>query len=187
MTQEQWHAIQTNDKRYDGKFFYGVKTTRNVCKPSCAARSCKPEHVVIFDTLQQALDAGYHPCHRCRPDLDSWEGPKAELARLATQYIREHSQEKFSLQALSQALFVNPNYLLRIYKENTGHTLLWYHNFVRCEQAAELLQRPDCSVAYISRTVGYANASHFARVFKAYYQVSPLEYRKQFFARSTRG
>ena len=35
---------------------------------------------------------------------------------------------------------MNGSYLLRIFKANTGHTLLWYHNHVRCENAKALLR-----------------------------------------------
>ena len=51
------------------------------------------------------------------------------LTLAAKEYIEAHSAEKFSLQAVADALFVNGSYLLRVFKANTGHTLLaaWYH------------------------------------------------------------
>ena len=61
------------------------------------------------------------------------------LTHMAREYVQAHSEEKFSLQAIADALFVNGSYLLRVFKANTGHTLLWYHNHTRCENAKRLL------------------------------------------------
>ena len=105
--------------------------------------------------------------------------PNEEGEALTMESVREYGIKRMARYKVPKHVFFVDDF-----PQNAAKKILKYK--LR-EQAAELLQRPDCSVAYISRTVGYANASHFARVFKAYYQVSPLEYRKQFFARSTRG
>ena len=62
------------------------------------------------------------------------------LAEAAEAYIEAHSAEKFSLQAVADALYVNKCYLLRQFKAHTGCTLLSYHNQVRCEQAKQMLR-----------------------------------------------
>ncbi|MBR0051577.1 MAG: hypothetical protein IJP57_06465, partial [Firmicutes bacterium] len=35
LTKEQWLAIKNNDKAYDGKFYYALKRSKKVCRPSC--------------------------------------------------------------------------------------------------------------------------------------------------------
>lgn len=67
-TADQWQAIQAHDLKADGRFFYGVRSTRIVCRPSCAARPARPESVVCYETLTQAKGEGFRPCLRCRPD-----------------------------------------------------------------------------------------------------------------------
>ena len=63
----------TRDTSMDGHFFYGVLSTRIVCRPSCAARPARPESVVCYETVEQASLAGFRPCLRCRPDLpETW-------------------------------------------------------------------------------------------------------------------
>ena len=37
----------------------------------------------IFYSLDEAAAEGYHPCFRCRPDVQNWQGAKKELARAA--------------------------------------------------------------------------------------------------------
>jgi len=99
------------------------------------------------------------------------------LALQAAYYIREHSEQKFSLQEISGALFVNSNYLARVFKRETGRTLLWYHNAVRCEKAKRMLMESKRSVAEIGSAVGYISPAHFSHQFRNMTGVSPSEWR----------
>lgn len=67
ITVEMWQAIVQNDSSYDDKFYYGVKTTRIFCRPSCKSRPPKIENVRIFQNVQQALSENFRPCKRCKP------------------------------------------------------------------------------------------------------------------------
>ncbi len=72
-TEAQWQAIRSRDTAMDGRFFYGVLSTRIVCRPSCAARPARPENVVCHQIVEQARAAGFRPCLRCRPDRpETW-------------------------------------------------------------------------------------------------------------------
>ena len=71
------------------------------------------------------------------------------LAQTATGYIEAHYKEKFSLQKMAGALYVNGSYLLRAFRKSTGFTPLAYHNHIRCRRAMELLADPGMSVSQI--------------------------------------
>ena len=178
MTDEQWQAIYNKDASYDGKFYYGVKTTHVVCKPSCTSRNCKPENVVIFENLDDAVKAGYRMCLRCRPDNPDWHGAKYDLAERTRKLIEDSYNEEFSLDKLAGELYVNKSYLLRVFKEITGYTPLHYHNKVRCDRAMALLEEGITSIADIGEKVGFASASHFTRVFKNTVGMTPSQYAK---------
>ena len=100
------------------------------------------------------------------------------IAEKAKDYILTHYAEKFSLDQMANALFINKIYLSKCFKQATGETLLQYHNRIRCEKACALLKETSLSVEIISSRVGYATASHFARIFRGIYHCSPMEYRK---------
>lgn len=77
-TPDQWHAIRTRDTAMDGRFFYGVTSTRIVCRPSCPARPARPESVHVFETVEAAREGGFRACLRCRPDQpETWVKPRA--------------------------------------------------------------------------------------------------------------
>lgn len=63
--EEKIKAIMNRDSSYDGKFCYGVKSTGIVCKSSCKARKPHERNIVLFDTPEQAANAGYRPCKIC--------------------------------------------------------------------------------------------------------------------------
>ena len=181
VNKEQWDAVKNRDKNYDGKFVYGLKTTKKYCRPSCPKRSYDPRRIVIFDTVQEAVSSGYRPCSRCHPDIPGWIDAKTELSRSVKAYIQEHYTEAFSLSSLANAAHVDKAYLARCFKSVTGSTPLEYYNVVRCERAKELLIRPELSISYIAAAVGYVSASHFSRVFKKRLGCTPSEYRNSYF------
>ncbi|MDK9760248.1 DNA-3-methyladenine glycosylase 2 family protein, partial [Vibrio sp. D173a] len=61
-------ARLARDARFDGLFFIAVKTTGIFCRPICPASPPKEQNVEYFSNQAQALQAGYRPCLRCRPD-----------------------------------------------------------------------------------------------------------------------
>ena len=64
----RWQSVVTRDAQADGSFYYSVATTGVYCYPSCAARLAKPENVRFHATRQDAEQAGFRPCKRCKPD-----------------------------------------------------------------------------------------------------------------------
>ena len=108
------------------------------------------------------------------------------LVKAAKDYIESHSAEKFSLKALSEALFINGSYLLRLFRSRTGQTLLGYHNRVRCEKAQALLREMNMSISEIGGAVGFVSSAHFSHVFKKITGVTPTEYRADAGADRTR-
>lgn len=64
----RWQAVCARDRNADGRFWYSVRTTGVYCKPSCAARLPRPEHVRFHASTQDAEHAGFRACKRCHPD-----------------------------------------------------------------------------------------------------------------------
>jgi AraC family transcriptional regulator, regulatory protein of adaptative response / methylated-DNA-[protein]-cysteine methyltransferase len=77
----RWQAVLARDSNADGTFYYSVSTTGVYCRPSCAARQPRPEHVVFHVTREDAERAGFRPCKRCRPDAAARDATYA--ARIA--------------------------------------------------------------------------------------------------------
>ena len=54
-----WNAVLHRDARYDGRFVYAVTTTGVYCRPSCASRRPRRDHVEFFADAAAAESAGY--------------------------------------------------------------------------------------------------------------------------------
>src|SRR6202171_6140051 len=67
----RWVAVVARDAKADGQFFYSVRTTGVYCRPSCAARTPRPENVAFHVTAIDAQRAGFRACLRCKPDEPS--------------------------------------------------------------------------------------------------------------------
>ena len=91
--------------------------------------------------------------------------------------MEAHSAEKFSLDKMAKALFVNGSYLLRTFKRYTGMTPLEFHHRIRCEKAKEMLIYTDQSISQIGETVGFVSSSHFSHIFRKMVNCTPGQYR----------
>ena len=94
-------------------------------------------------------------------------------------YIAENLHSGFSMADMSGVFNYNEKYLGRYFRLKTGKTVREYCNGARMEQALELLQNTELSVAAIAGQVGYNNVTYFNRLFRAAMGKSPQEYRRQ--------
>lgn len=62
---EKMKVILDRDSRYDGVFWYGVKSTGIVCKPSCSAKIPLLKNIELFDHVEDAIKRGYRTCKIC--------------------------------------------------------------------------------------------------------------------------
>ena len=54
----RWEAVGRRDRAADSVFYYAVRTTGVYCRPSCAARLARREHVRFYATCAEAEQAG---------------------------------------------------------------------------------------------------------------------------------
>ena len=94
--------------------------------------------------------------------------------------VRKRYREKLSLSAIADALEIRPEYLSRLFHQETGVTFQEYVNRVRAEHAAQLLAWSDKSLPAIAEYVHFPSQSYFCKMFKRFYGVTPRAYRERF-------
>jgi AraC family transcriptional regulator of adaptative response/methylated-DNA-[protein]-cysteine methyltransferase len=135
--------VETVDARYqavvarDAKasFFYGVSTTGVYCRPSCGARTPRPENVSFHESPQAAERAGFRPCKRCKPR----EQPGAMVASLC-RFIAEAESEP-TLETLGAHVGLSPFHVQRLFKATTGLSPRQWAAAHRAETMREALKR----------------------------------------------
>ena len=94
-------------------------------------------------------------------------------------YIETHFKEELTRESLASEVFMNPDYLSKLFKKNTGSSLMDYVTKVRIERAKELLERTVLPISEIAIETGYSNTAYFTKMFKKYTNgITPREYRK---------
>src|SRR4051812_24586412 len=91
-----YKLVCARDKRYDGRFYCGVRTTGIYCRPICPARP-KIENIDFYRSAAEAEKAGFRACLRCRPDVApssvQWGGTAAVVGRALTLISRGEADE----------------------------------------------------------------------------------------------
>ncbi|GAE93114.1 transcriptional regulator [Gracilibacillus boraciitolerans JCM 21714] len=80
---------------------------------------------------------------------------------------------------IAEQVFLNEDYLSRLFKKELGIPLSNYIMDQRIKLARELLLKTDISISNIAFSVGYSNFSHFSKVFKDKTSYNPSEFRKK--------
>lgn len=95
-------------------------------------------------------------------------------------YIEDHIREKIYVEDLAALIHVNDQYLMRIFKRETGKSLTEYITERRIHLAGNLLKDSNYTINFIADCVGCENYSYFTKLFKKYTGFTPREYRNQF-------
>ena len=98
----------------------------------------------------------------------------------AKQYVDDNKNLFLTCDDVARYCHFNTKYLNRIFKAQTGKTLLEYIHEVRITEAERLITETTLSLDEIASTLGFANEYYFNSFFKKYTTVSPGAYRKLF-------
>ncbi|TBL80748.1 response regulator [Paenibacillus thalictri] len=113
---------------------------------------------------------------------------KNALVHRMKQLIQDHlGEEQLSLPWLaSNFLYLNPEYIGKLFRKETGEKFTHYVARLRIERAKELIAaHPDYKMYEIAGMAGFgSDQQYFGNVFKKYAGCPPLEYKKNFY-RST--
>ena len=93
-------------------------------------------------------------------------------------YIKDHAVFTLTLEQLSKIACMGQTKLKKSFKLVHGCTITEFIQQARIEHAEFLLSHTDLSITQIAQTIGYANASRFAELFKRNVGILPGEYRR---------
>lgn len=125
----------------------------------------------VFATIRKELDLKY------TANSDTEQNHSSdEVIRAVLSYCNQNYRDG-SLSSLAESLYLNPSYLSQLIKLKTSKTFSDLLSEAKMKQAALFLKDPHTKIYNISNMTGYVNPNNFARAFKAYWGVTPTEYR----------
>ncbi len=77
-----------------------------------------------------------------------------------------------------EKMVILQNFWEKLFKKETGKKFSNYLQEVRMKKSRKMLLGTQLSIQEIAVRSGFFDAAHFSHVFKEWYGLSPLEYRK---------
>jgi AraC family transcriptional regulator of adaptative response/methylated-DNA-[protein]-cysteine methyltransferase len=155
----RWRAVVNRDPAADGLFVYSVRTTGVYCRPVCPARLARRENVRFHATPQEAEQAGFRPCKRCKPKEAGLSQRHAALVAQACRLI-EQADAAPTLDELAASAGMSRYHFHRVFKAQTGVTPRAYAAAQRSKRLREdLAQRTTITEAIYG--VGFNSNSRF--------------------------
>lgn len=171
------------DKNFDGQFFFAVSTTGIVCRPSCPSPTAKEENVSYFLSIYDALESGYRPCLRCRPDLytefysSNLDGDI--IIEDAMELINQGYLNSNSVSDLASYFHLSERYFRKLFVKQMGISPSQVAKYNRAIFAKRMLINSDLSITSIAFASGFGSIRQFNNVFKEIFKVSPSDIRKE--------
>jgi AraC family transcriptional regulator, regulatory protein of adaptative response / methylated-DNA-[protein]-cysteine methyltransferase len=170
------------DRRYDGRFFTGVRTTGIYCRPVCPVKPARSSNVSFFPTAAAAEQAGFRPCLRCRPETapfsPAWRGSGSTVSR-AMRMVMDGFLNEHSVDDLAARLGIGPRHLARLFQQHAGTSPLAVAKTFRIQKAKRLLDATDLPITEIAFASGFASIRRFNAVFLETYGIAPSRVRKR--------
>jgi len=105
--------------------------------------------------------------------------PKNITAKAVREYIEQNYTTPINIQTLAAMYGIVAPYLSKIYYEYYGHTIKADIIGLRMKKAKELLKlKPPLPLREIADLSGFNDQFYFSKVFKQYYHISPITFRK---------
>jgi transcriptional regulator GlxA family with amidase domain len=105
-------------------------------------------------------------------------GVTNSVVQKAVSLMEAAIEEPVPLSELTRRTGVSQRQLERLCKRYLGATPAQYYVQLRLERARRMLRQTDMSVAEVAIACGFVSLSHFAKVYRRHYGLSPREDRK---------
>ena len=175
LSDPRWQRVLARDPAADGRFWYSVASTGVYCRPSCGARTPRPENVRFHASPVEAEQAGFRPCQRCRPDLPPLAERQADMVAELCRHI-EHAERAPTLVELGRLAGLSPAHLHRVFKSVTGLTPRAYLAAQRAGRVRQALAHAT-SVTNAFHDAGYGSSGRFYEQAGAVLGMTPKAFR----------
>ncbi len=118
-----FRAVSSRDRRFDGRFFIGVTSTRIYCRPICPASHAHRRNMKFISSAAAAETAGFRPCLRCFPEYSPTyvaAGHGQEVIANALRLISAGVVDEQGVSGVAAQLGISDRHLRRLFAEQLG-------------------------------------------------------------------
>lgn len=117
--------------------------------------------------------------NKIRPEVSFITHSRGSIREVLTYLEVNFRDPSLTLQSAADHFYINPSYLSRAFKQDTGKTFVEYLTGLRVEEAARLLMNGDLRSYEAGEMVGIPDAKYFGVCFKKYKGLTLAEFRKR--------
>ncbi|HEY2153799.1 MAG TPA: AlkA N-terminal domain-containing protein [Vicinamibacterales bacterium] len=176
-------ALSAHDVRFDGIFFVAVTSTRIYCRPICPAKTPREANCRFFGTPQEAEQAGFRPCLRCRPELAPGSAPIDDAQRIAQLIVQRLEDgtlgEKAGLEQIAGQFELSSRQIRRIVQKELGVPPIQLLLTRRLLLAKQLLTETSLPITEVAFASGFSSLRRFNDAFSNRYRMPPTRLRKK--------
>lgn len=173
-------AASGRDARFDGQFVMAVRTTGIYCRPSCPARTPKPQNCTFYATSAAAHVAGYRACRRCLPEAvpgsPAWDFSEDVAAR-AMRLIATGVVDREGVTGLAARLGYSTRQLTRTLTARLGAGPLALARAQRAQTARQLLVSTSIPASDVAFASGFASIRQFNDTMTEVFGLTPTALR----------
>ncbi|GGT17936.1 DNA-3-methyladenine glycosylase [Streptomyces purpureus] len=178
----RYEAVSSRDARFDGEFFFAVRTTGIYCRPSCPAVTPKRKNVTFFPSAAAAQGHGFRACRRCRPDAvpgsAEWN-VRADVVGRAMRLIGDGVVDREGVPGLAGRLGYSARQVQRQLTSELGAGPVALARAQRAHTARLLLQTTSLPITEIAFASGFASVRQFNDTIRGIYARTPSALRAE--------
>lgn len=103
----------------------------------------------------------------------------SNLVSRCRSYVMAHPMENLKIRKIAEELGVNPEYMARRFRKETGTSLLNFIHIMKIKDAKQLLKYSDMTAVEISTRLGFSSQSQFSTLFRRETGLTPKEFRNR--------
>ena len=134
--------------------------------------------IMKAQTLHQIANLLSHTICRIQKLRLVFYPPKDQIHEKVDAIISAEYSHNLKLEHFALRLNMNVSYLCRVYKKETGTSIIAALNQYRILQAKKLLKNPNLRISEIGCLVGIEDPAYFTTVFARYTGMNPQKYRE---------
>lgn len=127
---------------------------------------------IVYNRLQNALNINTLLS-------DTPDAGQPLFVSLLKDYLNDHITENVTLEEISSRFFRSPTYIKKVFKSETGESIISYFSSLKIIEAKKLIYENKMNLQEISNYLSYSSPAHFSFAFKKHTGLTPSEYRKQ--------
>jgi AraC family transcriptional regulator of adaptative response/methylated-DNA-[protein]-cysteine methyltransferase len=173
--QKYWEAVLKRDRRFEGRFVYGVRSTGIYCRPTCPSRRPNRSQVIFFPRAVSAEEAGFRPCRRCEPrELVTND---VRLVQAVCRHIETSGSDPVRTRTLGEKFNSSTSHLQRVFKRTLGISIAQYAKACRLKTFKTTV-RKGSDVTSAMYEAGFGSSSRLYEASDSDLGMTPGTYRR---------